>query len=484
MSSRSGFTLLEILIVLAIVGIVAGAARLLIVPQAGIYQQDLNSATIQVVSDLREAQSNAMAQDRDVNWGVYFSNVTSTAPFYALYYTSYSTSTMVNYLRLPASLAYATSFLALGATTSINFNIISGFPTASATIVIYARNQPNLSSTIYVNTTGCINCGAGLATPSAPHVTYVIESVNERIQDFSSTGTYIGQIGCATGGCAASSTGGHFNSPEDLAFDGSGSMYIVDQTNERVQKLSPTGTYLYQLGICSSGACSVSGLNGGLNAPVSVAVNASNTVFVTDDNGNRVEEYSATGTYVTQIGCASLACTASAATGSFHGPAGLRFNSGGQLYVADTSNYRVQEFSPTGTYIGEICSPGTCTFSSATGGFEDPYLLSFDPSGDVYVADVIANRVEEFSPTGTYMMQLGCTAGACAATSSNGGFNNDYGVGADFSGNTYVADNINNRIQEFSPTGTYLGKFGCGSGACPNSSSNGFFYSPLNVVVY
>ena len=70
--------------------------------------------------------------------------------------------------------------------------------------------------------------------------------------------------------------------------------------------------------------------------------------------------------------------------------------------MADSGNNRVQEFSPNGTYITSWGTEG-----SENGQFRVPSGLDTDASGNVYVADRYNNRVQEFSPNGTYITSLG-----------------------------------------------------------------------------
>ena len=156
---KKGFTLVEIVIVLALM-IAVGAV---VFSNLGTRKADtdLIATDQQIGSLLHVAESNALAQQSDAAWGVYFSNVTSatTTPFYALFTTSYSTSTIVGspYL-LPSTVSFTTSTLASGATTSVIFSSISGTASASMTIGLYMPKQTAaFSSTISIASSGSIS---------------------------------------------------------------------------------------------------------------------------------------------------------------------------------------------------------------------------------------------------------------------------------------------------------------------------------------
>jgi prepilin-type N-terminal cleavage/methylation domain-containing protein len=151
---KKGFTLIELVVVLALIiatGVVVFANL------AGRKSTtDLTAATQQAGGLLRQAQSDAMQQESDVPWGVHFANTTGTAPFYALFTTSYSTGTVVGspYL-LPTTVAYTTSTLAAGATLDVIFSPLSGVSSVSTSIGFYMPQQSaTFSSTISIASSG------------------------------------------------------------------------------------------------------------------------------------------------------------------------------------------------------------------------------------------------------------------------------------------------------------------------------------------
>lgn len=132
--------------------------------------------------------------------------------------------------------------------------------------------------------------------------------------------------------------------------------------------------------------------------------------------------------------------------GAFNFPTGIDLDSGGNVYVGDYYNQRIQKFTPDGTFLTQW-----------GGGFR-PDGVSVDDNDIVYVVDDLNNRVLKFSNTGTLLMQWG------ASGSGDGEFlgARDVAVTPQY---VYVTDEVLNRVQKFSPTGTFLGKWGStGSG--------------------
>ena len=87
------------------------------------------------------------------------------------------------------------------------------------------------------------------------------------------------------------------------------------------------------------------------------------------------------------------------------------------------------------------------------GQFNSPGCVATDGPGNIYVADTYNNRVQNFSPTGRFITKWGCPG------SGDGQFNGPMGIAVDGSGNIYVADTFNNRIHKFSPDGAFITKW-------------------------
>ena len=250
---------------------------------------------------------------------------------------------------------------------------------------------------------------------------YVADQANNRIQKFSSTGSYITQWGSLGSG------NGQFNNPYSVAVDSSGNVYVSDYLNNRIQKFSPAGSYITQWGSHGAG-------NGQFNRPWGVAVDSSGNVYVADNFNNRIQKFSPTGSYITQWG------SHGSGNGQFRSPEGVAVDSSGNVYVADQANKRIQKFSLAGSYI-------TQWSSTVDGpGFYDPEGVAVDSSGNIYVADSLNDRIQKFTSTGSYITQWGSHG------SGDGEFSAPEGVAVDSSGNVYVAELGGNRIQKFAPS--------------------------------
>jgi len=88
--------------------------------------------------------------------------------------------------------------------------------------------------------------------------------------------------------------------------------------------------------------------------------------------------------------------------GQFNEPCGVAVDSGGNVYVVDYGNSRIQKFSSSGAYLTQWGSPG-----SGDGQFSNPVGVAVDSGGNVYVVDAGNNRIQKFSSSGAYLTQWG-----------------------------------------------------------------------------
>lgn len=147
---RKGFTLAELLITIGIVVVFSMVAMASFVGRRN--RSQLTTTMSAAAGMVREAQSRSASQSLDSAWGVRFSN--TTPAFFALYYGTYSTSTVASYYPLPSWVAYDTSVIAAGRYAEANFSQISGLASGSSTVKIYLVQDPGVSSTLSIASSG------------------------------------------------------------------------------------------------------------------------------------------------------------------------------------------------------------------------------------------------------------------------------------------------------------------------------------------
>ncbi len=217
-----------------------------------------------------------------------------------------------------------------------------------------------------------------------------------------------------------------------------------------------------------------------LNDPESDAVDASGNVWVTDFQDGRIEKFSQAGVLLASYGSPGWG------TGQFMDPWGIAVNqSTGNVYVTDQGNNRIVELNSSGEFVrafgwnvnsrgkGEFevctsyCKAGTA--GSEPGEVNIEAGVAIDSSGNVWVADYGNNRIEEFGEAGEYKQKFGVEGKG--EVQFKGPLNIAFS-----GGKLYVTDNGNDRVEELSTAGKYEGQFG------KEGTGSGEFKSPRGIA--
>jgi len=334
---------------------------------------------------------------------------------------------------------------------------------------------------------------------------------------------------------------------------GAGDLYVAEDSNDRIQRLDGDGSFIEAWGrdvdlaggggdaeICSvAGDCKVGEVGTGegeFNNPLGVAVDqSSGDVYVLDRGNFRIQQFTATGTFVRAWGwgvddgseefqiCGS-SCQAGlpgANGGQLNGgnAASISLDGSGGVYVSDSGNGRVQKFTAIGEFVRtwgwdviapgkpgdtgaefEICTstaPGDCQAAPALSqsdpigdgqfaGSNTNLLVAADSAGNAYVSDQQANhrRVQKFAPSGAFDSVLAIP---------NAGTGPFYGIATTHSDDHVFVSVLGNssaerRIEEFDSAGNHVdthapgGQIATPWGIAVNTSTEGSFAGRMYAV--
>lgn len=204
-----------------------------------------------------------------------------------------------------------------------------------------------------------------------------------------------------------------------------------------------TGLHLLEFSFGSFGAG-----DGQFDYPRDVAVDDNGNIFVADSDNYRIQKFDSNGNYLAQWGSQGTG------NGQFGTPTCIEYAPDGYLYVGDWGNNRVQIFDTIGNYVDQFAT---------IGGPGDSFIAE---NGDIYVPDNTNNLVRWFDPAFALRLTWG------GVGSGPGQFTNLWDIEASLDGGRlYILDQANDRVQIFTNNGVYLSQF-VGSGAAPGQCVN------------
>jgi len=275
--------------------------------------------------------------------------------------------------------------------------------------------------------------------------------------------------------------------PWGVATDTSGNFYFSSWSSldVRVYKVDKSGTLTVLAG---NGLQGYSGDGGPaaqaeLNGPRGVAADSFGNVYIADTGNCIIRKIDTTGTISTFAGtppvnnyteCGYSGDGGLATSAYLNSPYGIAVDSSGNVYIADTNNYRIREVTVSNGEINTVAGGYACGSGGAacgdrglatSAGIGQVYYLAVDGSGNVYIFDLNNNVVREFSVGGDINTVAGngstCT-GSYYPVCGDGGpatsaeISSAYGIAVDSPGNIFIADYDDMRIREVTVSSGYI----------------------------
>jgi sugar lactone lactonase YvrE len=260
---------------------------------------------------------------------------------------------------------------------------------------------------------------------------------------------------------AADGTPGTFNNPYGIALDADRNLYVSDTLNNTIRKITPARVVSTLAGSAGLlGSTDGTGSAARFSFPVGLAVDAAGNVYVADNKNFTIRKITPAGVVTTHAGAAGQAGAVDgpAATARFLLPFGVAVDSGGNLYVADGGNQTIRRISAAGvvsTLAGAAGQAGFADGAGANARFNFPWGVTVDRNGNVFVADSENHVIRRVTPAGVVTTFAGAAgnSGAADGTGVAARFNQPRGLSVDAAGNLYVADHGNSTVRHITPTG-------------------------------
>ena len=325
---------------------------------------------------------------------------------------------------------------------------------ATPAVVTTLAGSGTLGSTDAIGAAASFNYSSGVAVDTTGNV-YVADSYNNKIRKITGAGEVTtlagsGIAGSADGlGIAAS-----FNNPTGVAVDGNGNVYVADSYNNKIRKITASGDVTTLAGSGEPGTANGTGTAARFNGPSGVAVDQSGTLYVADTDNQKIRKITASGSVTNYVGSGTSGSTdGTGAEASFYYPQGIAVDGTGTLYVADTDNQKIRKIEAGGV-VTTLAGSGSYGSTDGTGtlaSFNGPSGVAVDVNNNVFVADSGNNKIRKISATGEVTTLAGSgVEGAIDGSGIEANFKYPEGVAVDGNGKVYVADGYNNKIRKIS----------------------------------
>jgi sugar lactone lactonase YvrE len=264
------------------------------------------------------------------------------------------------------------------------------------------------------------------------------------------------------------------NYPNGIALDSSNNLYIAETLNNRIRKVDSSGNISTVAGIVDASGSPLYGYSGDgdlatlaeLANPIGLALDSSNNLYIVDQQNYRIRKVTTSTGIITTI--------AGTGVGGYSGDGGpatsaqidseansVAVDNSGNLYIADSGNNRIRKVDSSGI-ITTVAGNGEYGFSGDGGlainaKLAYPFDIAIDRSNNLYIADTVNNvirKVDSYGYVTTVAGTLDASGIPIAGYSGDGGIAtlaqlyNPKGIGFDSKGNLYIGDTSNHRIRK------------------------------------
>jgi sugar lactone lactonase YvrE len=235
------------------------------------------------------------------------------------------------------------------------------------------------------------NYAFGVATDALGNI-YVADGVNNRIRKITPSLVVSTLAGSGTAGFA-DGTGSiaQFNGPVAVATDLQGNVYVSDANNHRIRKINAAGVVSTIAGSGSAGFTDGNGNAAQFHYPNGIATDAQANIYVADNYNYRIRKITPAGLVSTLAGNGEPGLVdGNGNTSQFNNPCGVAIDKLGNIYVTDYSNNCIRMITPSGA-VSTLAGTAIAGFANGSGSaakFAFPEGIAIDAQGNIYVDDI------------------------------------------------------------------------------------------------
>ncbi|MDQ3686253.1 MAG: NHL repeat-containing protein [Acidobacteriota bacterium] len=290
----------------------------------------------------------------------------------------------------------------------------------------------------------------GVAVDRAGNVYVADGGDSNRIRKIAPEGIVSTFAGWSEGRTDGQGSNAAFDTPSGIATDSEGNFYVADTGNNRVRKITPEGVVSIVAGDGVAGHADGAAESAQFNAPIGVAVDRDDNVFVADTYNDRIRKITTDGQVTTLAGGAKPGYADGPAQDAlFDTPCGVAVNAVGEIFVADTGNNLIRKLTKDGQVVTlHVSAPG----AGEAQAFDAPTGLVVTHDNFIYVSESNRGRVVQIAPDNTVRLIAGAGRGfADGDGQERARFNGLAGIAVDRSGALYAADSANYLVRKIAP---------------------------------
>ena len=384
---------------------------------------------------------------------------------------------------IPAAIPLTVS--AINPTTGPKNTIVTitgtGFNTTAANNVVTINDKPcTVTNATATQLTVVIpaSAGSGVLKVTTGDVTVESPTFN-----FVVTVNVTTLAGSSSGFAEGTGAAAQFAQPYTAAVDADGNVYIADTNNHRIRKITPAGVVTTLAG-STQGDADGTGVAAQFNYPYGVAADAAGNVYVADTHNHKVKKITPAGVVTTVAGSTGGSADGTGAAAQFYYLTGVAVAGDGTIYVADKDNHKIRKVTPNGvvtTFAGSTSGYAEGTGTAAQ--FSQPYNVTVDANGNVYVADAGNHRIRKITSAGVVTTLAGGSQGDANGTGEAAQFYYPYGVAVDAAGNIFVADTFNQKVRKITPAGAVTNFAGSTGGSTDGAATAAQFNYLTGITV-
>jgi hypothetical protein len=292
---------------------------------------------------------------------------------------------------------------------------------------------------------------------------YIADGNNNCIRKVNTNGvisTVAGNGLPAFAGDGGAATNASLNQPYNITLDAWGNLFIADFRNYRIRRVDTNGVITTVAGTGSFGYSGDGGpaTNAQIGWVYGLAVDAVGNCFIPDQTYNRVRKVDTNGFISTVAGTGSRGYSGDggpAANANIASPQSVALDAAGNLYLADSGNYRIRRVNTTGI-INTVAGNGSFTNSGDGGAatnasFGPPWAVTVDSTDNLFITDPLNERIRKVGTNGIITTVAGNGIQGFAGdggAGNNANLSMPRGLAVDNANNVFITDTGNNRIRK------------------------------------